>query len=299
MGSMDVSRRRFVERLGTAAALVACPSVPQRIGATALSASPIPVKPHRLTEGDTVALVSPSGITYSPVNVEIMEEILAALGLKSVRAPHLTDRWGYLAGSDQDRASDINAMFADESVDAIFALHGGWGAARLLPLIDFDAIRAAPKVFLGFSDITSLLIALYARTGLVTYHGPNGNSSWNAFTVDYLKRLLFKAEPVRYSNPTDPGEHLTQIEDRVRTISPGTARGRLVGGNLTVLTAIIGSDYLPDWTGHILFLEDTNEEVYRVDRMLMQLKLAGVLDRISGFIFGKCTRCEPDSSYSS
>jgi len=297
---MSVTRRAFILKSGAVAAAAALgnPTV-SSAGATPGGLSRDPVRPKRLREGDIVALVSPSGVTYEPVRVEIMEEILAAIGLRTVRAPHLTDRWGYLAGSDRDRASDLNQMFADSSVDGIFALHGGWGAARLLPLIDFDAIRDTPKVFLGFSDITALLIALYARSGLVTYHGPNGNSSWGPFTVDYLKRLLFDGEAVMMSNPSDPGEHLTQIEDRVRTISPGTARGRLVGGNLTVLTAIVGSEYLPDWTDHILFLEDTNEDVYRVDRMLTQLKLAGVLDRIAGFVFGKCTSCDPDSGYSS
>ncbi|MDX1429881.1 MAG: LD-carboxypeptidase, partial [Rhodothermales bacterium] len=156
-----------------------------------------------------------------------------------------------------------------------------------------------PKILLGFSDVTSLLVALYARTGLVTFHGPTGNSSWNRFTARYVERLLFDAEQVSFANPTDRGVHLTQVEDRIQTITPGTAHGRLVGGNLTVLTSIIGSDYLPDWDGHILFLEDVGEDIYRVDRMLTQLKLAGVLDKLAGFVFGRCSRCVPDSAYSS
>ena len=140
---------------------------------------------------------------------------------------------------------------------------------------------------------------IYARTGMVTFHGPSGRSGWNTFTVDYVKRLLFEGESITYKNPDNVGDNLTQVKDRIQTIAPGKVSGRLVGGNLTVLTALIGSEYLPDWQGHILFLEDVGEGIYRIDRMMTQLKLAGVLDQISGFVFGKCTGCDADSGYSS
>ncbi len=289
------NRRSFVK---SAALLGLLPSIGLRAGRRTVVREPV-VKPARLRPGDTVGIISPSGITWDPDRLDIFTESLAAIGLQSRVGDHAMDRWGYLAGTDADRASEINRMFEDPEIKAIFALAGGWGAARLLPLIDFDVIRAKPKIILGFSDVTSLLIAMYARSGLVTFHGPTGNSSWNSFTTKYVQQLLFEAQAVTLENPTDRGDNLTQVENRIWTISQGSARGRLVGGNLTVLASIVGSEYLPAWDDHILFLEDVGEDVYRIDRMLTQLKLAGVLDRLSGFVFGRCSRCEPDSAYSS
>jgi muramoyltetrapeptide carboxypeptidase len=256
-------------------------------------------KPKRLKAGDTVGLVSPASITYDPVLLDIMREVLAALELQMKLDPRALNRWGYFAGTDEERASSMNDMFADPDVDAIFALQGGWGSSRLLPYLDYGLIANHPKIFLGYSDITALLLALYARSGLVTFHGPTGNSTWNQFSVGYLRRILFAGEALTMENPKDREDNLAQVKDRIRTITPGKARGRLAGGNLTVLSSIVGSDYLPDWSGHILFLEDTNEEIYRIDRMLTQLKLAGILQKVSGFVFGKCTDCEVGSGYSS
>ena len=257
------------------------------------------IKPPRLKAGDTIGVVSPAGITYDPILIDVLTESLDVLGLKMKRGEHMQDRWGYFAGEDQDRAADINQMFADPAVDAIFALHGGWGAARTLDHIDYNLIRNNPKVILGYSDITALLVAIYSRSGIATFHGPNGNSKWNTFSAEYVRRLLFDADQISYANPVDEDDLLAPRRFRTRTIQSGKATGKLVGGNLTVLTSIIGSDYLPDWKGHVLFLEDIGEAVYRVDRMLTQLKLAGVLDNLSGFVFGYCTDCKADSGYSS
>ena len=257
------------------------------------------VRPPRLAPGATIGIVSPAGITWDPDRLKIFQESLAALGLETRVGEHALDRWGYLAGTDSDRADEINAMFADQGVDAIFALAGGWGAARLLPLIDYDVVASNPKIVLGFSDITSLLVGLYAKANLVTFHGPTGNSTWNKFTAGYAQRILFDGEAVRFENPVDRGDNLTSVENRIHTINGGRARGRLVGGNLTVLTSIVGSDYLPDWSNHILFLEDVGEDVYRVVRMLTQLALAGILDKISGFVFGRCSDCDAEGGYGS
>ncbi|MBE0558032.1 MAG: LD-carboxypeptidase, partial [Proteobacteria bacterium] len=243
-------------------------------------------KPKRLKAGDTVGLVSPASITFDPELVDIVSEVLTALELNMKLDTRALNRWGYFAGTDEERASAINDMFADPDVDAILALHGGWGSARVLPFLDYELIARHPKIFLGYSDITALLLALYARSGLVTFHGPTGNSTWNQFSAGYVRRMLFQGEALTMENPKDLGDNLAQVKDRIRTITSGTARGRLAGGNLTVLSSIVGSDYLPDWEGHILFLEDINEEVYRIDRMMTQLKLAGVLNKISGIVFG-------------
>jgi muramoyltetrapeptide carboxypeptidase len=229
-----------------------------------------------------VGLINPS----SPIeqeDIDYARKELAALGLNVKLGTHLLDEYGYLAGQDADRAADVNAMFADRSVQALLTMRGGWGCSRILPLLNYDLIRSNPKIIMGYSDITSLLLAIYARSGLVTFHGPVATSVWNPFSVNYVQRILFDAEPVRMQNPP---------LNRPQTITGGQARGQLVGGNLSVLSAMVGSAYLPDWEDKILFVEEIGEDIYRVDRMLTQLKLAGILDKISGFIFAECTRCE-------
>ncbi|MDQ3170569.1 MAG: LD-carboxypeptidase [Acidobacteriota bacterium] len=253
------------------------------------------LRPARLKAGDTVGLVAPANATFNSVDLDIARESLEALGLKVRVGAHLRDRHGYLAGKDRDRAADINAFFADTSVSAVLPIRGGWGSARLLPYLDYDAIRRNPKIVLGFSDVTALLVGLHAKTGLVTFHGPNGMGRWDAFSLEYMKRVLFDAEAVTFAAQprTTDNNVLTPTQGRITTIKPGTARGRLIGGNLSVLAGIAGSSYLPEWDGAILFLEDVREDIYRVDRMLTTLKLAGMFRGIRGFVFGTCDQCGP------
>ena len=264
------------------------------------AAAPGVLKPKRLASGDTVMLVAPANATFNTVELQIARESLEALGFKVKIGSHLLDRHGYLAGDDRARAADINSAFADKAVAAVHAIRGGWGSARLLPHLDFDVIRRNPKILIGYSDITALLLSIHARTELVTFHGPIGLGRWDEFSLEYYKRVLFNGEQVSYTNKKGLSERnaLTQVEFRTQTITPGKARGRLVGGNLTVMTAILGSPYLPDFDNAILFTEDTHEDFYRIDRMLTQLKLAGVLARIKGFVFGTCADCGPgDGNY--
>jgi muramoyltetrapeptide carboxypeptidase len=289
-----MTRRQFLGTAGAVAAATAA-SIPRPL----LAQHPPLLKPKRLTAGDAVALVAPASATFNRLDLEIARESLEALGLVVTVGGHLLDRHGYLAGQDRDRAVDINRFFADPAIRAVLPIRGGWGSSRLLPYLDFDVIRRNPKVMLGFSDITALHMAVQAKTGLVTFHGPNGMGRWDAFSVEWVKRVLFDAEAVTFENPRDPGDFLVQTEHRVQTITPGTARGRLLGGNLTVFTAIMGSPYVPAWDDAILFLEDVNEDIYRVDRMITTLKLAGVLPRIRGFIWGECSECEPGEGYAS
>ena len=281
-----MDRRRFLAQAGWAA-LAPWATPPELL------------KPPRLEAGSTVGLVAPAGVVPDSFDVRLAQEAMAALGLKTKRGRHVMSRHGYFAGRDRDRTADLMAMFTDPDVDGIVALRGGWGAARLLDALDFDVIRQHPKIFIGYSDITALLLAIYARTGLVTFHGPDGLSAWSRFTADGFRRVLIGGEAVTMQNPPRDGSGLIQLEDRVRTITPGKARGRLVGGNLTILTSLLGTPYLPSFDGHILFVEDIGEGIYRIDRMLTQLRLAGVLGQIAGFVFGKCTRCNPESDYGS
>ncbi|MEL1266340.1 LD-carboxypeptidase [Pseudoxanthomonas putridarboris] len=290
-------RRNF---LGTAALAATALMLPIAGSRHALAATlPKRLLPPPLNPGDTVALVSPSAATDDPFDLQLAQEAMEALGFKVKVGPHLAARRGHLAGSDAERAGDLNAMFADKEVKAIICARGGSGAARLLPLLDYDLIRRNPKVLLGYSDITALHNALLSQAGLVSFHGPIGSGSWNRFNADQFRRVFFDRELMRYQNITDTGDELVQRRNRTVAITGGKAQGELVGGNLSVLVALAGSPYLPDFTGKILFLEDVSEAPYRIDRMFSTLKLMGALDRIAGLVFGECTDCDPGDGYGS
>lgn len=241
------------------------------------------IKPKKIKKGATLGLVAPASPVYDSSQFDEMIVTLQELGYELKLGKHVKDRNGYLAGKDKDRAQDVMDMFSDPEVDAILCVRGGWGCNRILPFIDYDVIKNNPKPFIGFSDITSLHMAFLHKTGLVTFHGPVGKSDWNEFTLSAWDEVLIKGKKATFKIPDDQEDSFV--------INSGKASGRLLGGNLTVLTAMIGSEYLPDFTGSILFLEDVGEDVYRIDRMLTQLKLAGILDQLNGFVFGKCTDC--------
>lgn len=289
-----MNRRTF---LAAAALPLAAPTL---LSSRSQSA-PQPILPPRLQPGDTVGLVTPATATYQQEELDIARESLEGLGLKVRIGAHVRDRHGSLGGLDVDRAADMNRFFADPTLKAVLPTRGGWGTARLLPLLDYDAIRRNPKILMGFSDITALLNGIHARTGLVTFHGPNAGGRWDAYSVDFVRRVLFGGEAVTFDNPKGTSDRnvLTQVENRIRTITPGRATGRLLGGNLTVLTAILGSPYVPDFSDAILFLEDVGEDWYRVDRMMTSLKLAGILGKVRGFIFGSCSECGPGEGFGS
>ncbi len=289
-------RRRFLASAGSAALLA--PLAPAG-RAVSVPAPPSRLLPPPLRRGDTVGLVSPSSPVDDPLTLQLAQEVLEALGFRVRTGAHYAARRGHLAGGDAERAADLNAMFADPGVNGVICVRGGSGAARLLPLLDYDTIRRNPKVLLGYSDITALHCALHARTGLVTFHGPNGAGSWNRFNAAQFERLFFDREAMLYRNEPDTDDELVPRENRTVTLHPGKARGELVGGNLTVLTALAGSPYLPAFDGRILFLEDVGEAPYRVDRMFSTLKLMGALDRIAGLVFGECTDCTPGDGYGS
>lgn len=252
------------------------------------------LKPGPLHLGDTIGLVSPASIVGDDKDYDKVIETIRNLGYKVKEAPHARDKFGYFAGEDNIRAKDLNTMFDDPSVDAIMAFRGGWGCNRILDYLDFELIRKHPKMLIGYSDITSLLLAIYAKTGLATFHGPVATSTWTKFTMSHFRRAVSSFEPLvlRGSSGVKSADYQS-----IETLRKGRAKGRLLGGNLSVLTSMVGSDYLPDWKGNILFLEDVGEDVYRIDRMLTQLKLAGILEQLSGFIFGQCTGCDTADQY--
>ncbi len=242
------------------------------------------LKPAALKSGDTVAISSPAGAIWDDKQIEIFSNILKGFGYRVVLGKTLYEKFGYFAGTDEFRAKELNDFFADKTIKAIFCMKGGWGCARILDKVNYEQIKNNPKILIGFSDITSLLIAITTKTGLITFHGPVGNSGWNDYTKNVFNEVCIKGSAYSYSeNPI--------TEDKIVTINKGTAYGQLIGGNLTVLSSIVGSSYLPNFKNKILFLEEAKEEPYSIDRMLTQLKLCGVLDEISGFVFGKCAKC--------
>lgn len=197
---------------------------------------------------------------------------------------------GYLAGGDQERARDLTDMFADSEVRAVFCTRGGYGTPRILDRLDFELIAGNPKILLGYSDITALQLALFARCGLVTFSGPmvavEMGRGLDATTEDHLWQML---------SSTSAPVKLTEADDPLAVYHPGRARGRLLGGCLSLVCALLGTPYLPDFSGAILFLEDVGEEPYQIDRKLMQLRLAGVLNQVSGIVLGAFEDCQPRS----
>lgn len=253
---------------------------------------PLYVRPPRLKEGDTIGICAPAGALRRREEVAEFTEVLNQMGFQIKVGENVYKELGYFAGSDEERASDFMNFVKDETVQGIFFLRGGWGCARILPLLDFDLIQKNKKVIMGFSDLTSLLNAITEHSGIVTFHGPGGNSSWNDYSIDYIKQVTMDGNLVGFINKG--------ADHPILTYSGGTANGTLWGGNLSVLVSMIGTPFFPKISDGILFLEEVGEEPYRIDRMLTQLKQAGVLDKCNGVILGsfrKCTAEEPDRAF--
>ena len=245
------------------------------------------ILPPRLNKGDKVAIMGMAGALRDITYIETFKTILTNLGFNVVLGKTLTKVVGYLSGSDDERAGEFNAFIADESIKGIFFIKGGWGCGRVLDKIDYNQVKSTPKIIIGFSDITSLLCAIHQKTGVVTFHGPVGNSSWDQFSSTAFSEIVCNG-----GLDFDATEK-TQIQP-LKTLHNGVAKGPLVGGNLTVFCSLLGTPYFPDCTGKILFLEETHEEPYSVDRLLNSLRLAGVFNEISGLIFGQFNDCLPE-----
>lgn len=284
----NISRRHFLA--GAAAGSAALAAGRAAAGETRTDAA-APRRPARLRAGDLVALVAPATVTYDRDDLLVAVETLQALGLRVRTGEHVLSRYGYFAGADRDRADDLNAAFADPDIAGVIALRGGWGAARTLPYLDFDLIAANPKVLLGYSDITSLLNALLCKSNLVSFHGPNGSSPWSEFTTQGVKSIVFNGEMPLMRNPETLDDTLAVRQNRTYAIVSGRARGRLVGGNLTLFSGLLGTPYFPDTRGALVFLEEVGEYIYRCDRMLTQLALAGVFESAAGIVLGNFTGC--------
>ncbi len=294
---MKFGRRGFLRRIGLAAPLIFgnLPAVaagfdPEKGGHKFFSqqmshGKPTSlIKPERLRFGDAVGIVAPAS---APTNAKSVDQYLTAfekLGFKPRLAPNVRQRHGFLAGTDAERASDLMTMFCDREVKAIFCLRGGYGSARLLPLLDYHHIKKHPKIFVGFSDITSLHCAFVNHAKLVCFHGPMLNAGLgDDVPCDFLVKSLLRT----IMEPAEAGSICENYPDTtVSILQGGVASGQLVGGNLSVLCTTLGTPYQPRFKNKILFFEDIGEEPYRLDRMLTHLLNAGVLQQVAGVAVG-------------
>ena len=257
------------------------------------------LKPKALKFGDTIGVISPSSPTAEE-NIQKAYNTLVEMGFKVKMGKSPYERYGYLSGTDDIRAEDINNMFKDTEVDGIICMRGGYGTPRILELIDYEIIRNNPKVFVGYSDITALHIAFNQIANLVTYHGPMISSDMIDGFSDFSKMSLFKAimgQRDRSSVPLISSDNTKKLTNpagkEIITINGGIAEGSIIGGNLSLIASTIGTSYEIDVRGKILFIEEISEEPYKIDRMLNQLKLAGKLHEASGIILGDFKDCNP------
>ncbi|MCL2575995.1 MAG: LD-carboxypeptidase [Defluviitaleaceae bacterium] len=250
-------------------------------------------RPKMLTLGQKVALIAPSSPPASTHLIDFAVSYIKSIGLIPVLGKNCKEQYGYLAGDDSLRAEDVNWAFSNGDIAGVFCLRGGYGTQRILDKLDFDIIRKNPKFFCGYSDITALHTAINQIAGFVTYHTPmlatHDFAKAGEYTLRSFHHQIFKATPNVYRNPT---------RQKWEFLSTGFAAGQLCGGNLSVISAGIGTEFEIQTSGKILFIEEIGEEPYKIDRMLNQLRLAGKFDELEGMIFGAFTDCEPSDKQS-
>ncbi len=250
-------------------------------------------KPCALRPGQTIGLVGPSSTPRDPEKLPRAIAYLESMGYRVKTTESCTAQYGYLAGPDDLRAQDINRLFADDRVDGILCVRGGYGAGRTLNRLNFPVIRANPKVFCGYSDITALHSAFREQGNLVTFHGPMATSDMaeetnDPFTMESFWRMVTDPKPAGLLN--NPPEYPRE------TLLPGKAIGPLIGGNLSLLNSCLGTPYAYDFDGAILFIEEVDEPCYAVDRYLTQLKNAGIFRRCAGILLGEFTNVRADNT---
>lgn len=258
------------------------------------------IKPPRLRRGDLVGLVAPSGYT-SDAAIEKAVRHIESLGFRVKQGAWLREVWGNYGGTVAARIADLHGMFRDPEVKAVWAIRGGSGCISLLKHLDYALIRANPKVLLGYSDITALHLAIRRHAGLVTFHGPVASSTPSAYADGHLLSVLMEPQPT-YTIAMAPENAQRAREEphyAVRTVHGGVATGPLVGGNLSLVSALAGTPYAADWKDAILFIEEVNEEPYRIDRWMTQLDLAGGFDKAAALMIGICENCGPQGEGSS
>ncbi len=289
-----MQRRNFIFSMGAAALAMQFPGQTKLFAQNKFNGK---LKPRALKPGDTIGIIAPGSAVNSPDDYLLAEELADYLGLKVRYASNVKKGSGYKTRTIAERVDDIHEVFSDKSLAGVFCLRGGYGSGQLLDYIAYGIIKKNPKVFLGYSDITALHLAINKFTGLVTFHGPVMLSSFTELTAESLKKAIFSNKPIGIiENPTD--KNPVRVKHPVRTINPGKAKGELIGGNLSLITSLMGTKYEINTSRRILFIEDVGEPPYRIDRMLTQLKTAGKFKKVAGVVFGKCEDCTPGLSAS-
>jgi len=282
-----MDRKQFIT---TAALAAAATTIPNSIIARNQSKKITSIKPPKLSEGDTLALISPAGFISEEELAEAVDN-LENLGFNTVASPNVLKKSGYLAGTDRERADDVNWAFANPDVNGIVCTRGGWGINRMLDFLDYGLIKSNPKVLTGYSDITSLLYGIYSQTGVVCFHGPVGTSTFNDYSVEMFNNVLMKTDaPIDFVN-ADELENSTNPDYNRVTIREGSGTGELTGGNLSLIVSLIGTKYDIDLTGKILFIEEVREEPYRIDRMLTHMIMATNISKCAAIAIGVFSRC--------
>jgi muramoyltetrapeptide carboxypeptidase len=250
------------------------------------------VKPAKLNKGDLIGIISPASTPDDLTRIDKGVQYLEKLGYRTEVAPNVGKVRGYLAGHDDQRLYDLHYMFRKKDVKAIFCVRGGYGSPRLLDKIDFKLIAKNPKIFVGYSDITVLHLALLKKTGLITFAGPMvatdfGKDEVSTYTEEHFWKTITTSKKI--GNIVPPGE------DKLFSLNKGKAKGELTGGNLALMMSLAGTPLFPELKGKILMIEDIGEQPYRVDRLVNQLKLMGAFKQLKGIILGAFTDClEPD-----
>lgn len=291
----SLTRRNFITGISASAlAAIYPPAFLERFQNAANGAPLDLVKPKALRPGSSIGIIAPASNVYELEDINMGKETIESLGYRVVLGSNIKKQYGYLAGSDAERAADVNEMFARNDVDGIICLRGGWGCMRILPLLDYDLIRKNPKVLMGYSDITSLLLAVYKHAGVVTFHGPVVLSTFSDYTMGYMNRAIVSTTTIgAIKNPALRNGEKVEKENRILKLGKGRGTGPLVGGNLSLVVSSLGTPFEVDLRGKILFLEEVGEEPYRVDRMLTHLWLTGKLQELAGLVIGKLTDCKP------
>lgn len=243
----------------------------------------------KLKKGDTIGIIAPASCTTYEKVLEAKKNI-EDMGYQVILGECTKKQWYSYAGTDEERAEEINSFFADKNIDAIICMRGGYGSNRLIELLDFEIIKRNSKIFVGYSDITTLHIALNEKANLITFHGPmavsNFTGNYNRDTYENFIEILSNS---KYE------QSIKNITKELKVLNEGRAKGKLVGGNLATLIATLGTEYDLDYNGKILFLEEIGEKTYKIDRFLNQLKKHGVFEKIEGLVLGDFKNCIQDS----
>lgn len=287
-----LTRKEFIKSTGllTAAAIVPTMTAISQNNKKDKKNTTEKIKPKRLEKGNTIGLITPAGVITEEQLKETIEKI-EKLGFKTYYLPSVLSQFGYFAGTDQERVDEIMHMFTNKEVDGIWCVRGGYGGIRMLDILNYKLIQENPKVLIGYSDVTALLNSIYERTGLVTFHGPVGISTFNDFSIDSLEKVIFKPKS-RYKYPYLREENTEENHEYdLYTIKEGKAEGQLIGGNLSVLASMTGSEYEVDFKDKIVFIEDIDEKVYSVDRWFTILLNGTNLKDAAGIVLGAFDNC--------